>query len=305
MSKIAFLFSGQGAQHPGMGMDFYQADEEVRRVFDAAENLRPGTLEQLKNADAETLKKTENTQPCLYLADLAAALYLQNRGVQAACAAGFSLGELPALAFAGAFSYDEGFRLVCERARLMGLESSKHDTGMAALLKLSNEAVEELCGRFENLYPVNYNAPGQVAVAGDKASLASLTEAAKAAGGLALPLKVSGGFHSPFMSPAAADFAAFLETAETAVPALPVYANRTASIYTEPPAKSLAAQIDHPVLWEKTIRAMAEEGVDTFIETGVGVTLQKLVMKILPGARVFAVETPEQAETVIKELESC
>lgn len=304
MSVTAFIFSGQGAQHSGMGLNFAKSDSVISGIFDRAEAARPGTLAQLSAEDPEILKQTENTQPCLYLADLAAALYMKKLGVSPACAAGFSLGEIPALAFAGAFSFDEGFRIVTERGRLMGREAKKHDAGMAAVVKLSNETVEEICARHK-LYPVNYNSPGQLVVSGEKADLAAANEDFRAAGGRVMPLNVSGAFHSPFMSAAAADFNEFLKSAETVLPEIPVYANLTARPYDAAPALSLAAQIDHPVRWEETVRSMAEKGVDTFIETGVGTVLSKLVAKIVPGARVFPVETPEQAEAAAKEVLAC
>lgn len=302
MSKIAFLFSGQGAQHPGMGMEFYRADDEVKALFDAADAIRPGTLAQLACADDATLRLTENTQPCLYLADLAAGIYLKNLGIRADCAAGFSLGELAALAFAGAYSYEEGFRLVHRRATLMGRDSAKVDAGMAAVLKLENSVIEEICARYKALYPVNYNSPGQLVVAGDKADIAAAAADFKAAGGRMIPLNVSGAFHTPFMAEAAKEFGEFLAEKQSAVPAIPVYANETAEPYSDAPTKSLASQVNHPVRWEQSIRAMAAAGVDTFIEAGVGSTLQKLVTKTLPGVKTYAVETPEAAKAVAAEV---
>lgn len=302
MSKIAFLFSGQGAQHPGMGMAFYNADAEVKALFDAADAIRPGTVEQLANADDATLKLTENTQPCLYLADLAAGIYMKNLGVQADCAAGFSLGELSALAFAGAYSYEDGFRFVHKRAELMGREAAKYDTGMAAIMKMENEKIEEICARYKALYPVNYNSPGQLVIAGDKGEIAAAAADFKAAGGRVIPLNVSAAFHTPFMKPAAEEFDAFLAKEESRIPAIPVYANRTSKPYTDIPTKLLGDQVNHPVLWEQSIRAMAADGAEIFIETGVGSTLQKLVTKILPGAKAYAVETPEQAKAVAEEI---
>ncbi len=304
--SVAFLCSGQGAQHPGMGLAFAEKSEQVRALFDRAEQLRPGTRAQMSaDADPAVLSLTENTQPCLYLADLAAALYLEECGLHADCVAGFSLGELPALAFAGAFSPEEGFRIVCERASLMGREAHKKPAGMLAVLKLENAQVEAICKRFEGLYPVNYNAPGQLVVAGEKSVIDAAKSAFVEAGGRALPLNVSGGFHSPLMTQAANDFDVFLAGCVMCAPKRPVYANRTAAPYTASPAATLAHQIDHPVRWEETVRAMAQAGVDVFVETGVGTTLRKLVQKILPDAKVYSVETPEEADVVAKEVAGC
>lgn len=305
MGGIAFLFSGQGAQCAGMGMEFYHADSKIKAMFDAAEQLRTGTLQQLQSADAATLQQTENTQPCLYLADLAAAEYLRSRGLVPQAAAGFSLGELPALAFAGAYTAQDGFALVVKRGLYMGQAAQQCGAGMAAVVKLDNQTVEQLCSGFAHIYPVNYNSPGQLVVSGAKDELEAFGQAVVQAGGRVLPLRVSGGFHSPFMDSAAQQFAAALQTVTTAVPQIPVYANQTAQVYTAAPSLTLAQQINHPVLWEKTIRSMADSGIDTFIETGVGNVLQKLVGKILPQAKAYAVSTPAQADAVLQEVGVC
>ena len=298
MGKIAFLFSGQGAQYVGMGRAFYEQNDTARRLFDEAEALRPGTMAQCFEGDAEQLKQTENTQPCLYLADLAAALALRDAGVSPDAVAGFSLGELPALAFAGAFTPTEGFRLTVRRGQLMGACAKAYPASMMAVLKLPNETVEQLCAAQKAVYPVNYNSPGQLVVSGAADELPAFTEAVRTAGGRAVPLAVGGGFHSPFMAEAATQFAAVLADAAWATPTLPVYANATAEPYAGDMRALLAHQLAHPVLWERTIRAMSAAGVDTFIETGVGNTLQKLVSRILPDAKAYAVGSPDEVKEV-------
>ncbi|MGN1085324.1 MAG: ACP S-malonyltransferase [Lachnospiraceae bacterium] len=302
MGKIAFLFSGQGAQHPGMGKDFYEKDAQVAALFNEAESFRPGTLTQMFEGDDTVLRQTENTQPCLYLADYAAALAAKNVGIPVDMAAGFSLGEIPALAFGGAYTPLAGFQIACARGLLMGEAAKKAPASMVAVVKLPNETVEELCSHYQKVYPVNYNCTGQLVVSGSAEELPAFSEEVKAAGGRALPLKVGGGFHSPFMTPAAEQFGKTLAEFSLTVPSLPVYANLTATPYAGSVRETLQAQINHPVLWEKTILAMAAEGVDTFIETGVGNVLQKLIDKIVPGSRSFAVETMEQLEAVRAEL---
>lgn len=302
MGKVAFLFSGQGAQHPGMGKDLYDNFSEVAELFNKAEALRPGTLAQMFEGDEATLRDTANTQPCLYLADLAAALAAKNAGIVPDMVAGFSLGEIPALAFAGAYTAETGFQIACARGRHMAKAAASAPAGMAAIVKLPNETVEELASHYDAVYPVNYNCTGQLVCAGSTEELPKFYEEVKAAGGRALPLKVGGGFHSPFMTPAVADFEKDLAQFDIQTPSLPIYANLTAAPYDTNVKETMCAQVNHPVLWEKIILSMAEQGVTTFIETGVGNTLQKLVEKIVPGAKSFAVETKEQLDKVLAEL---
>lgn len=302
MGKIAFVFAGQGAQHPGMGRDLYDASGAVRALFDEAERRRPGTLETMfSGADAE-LKKTENTQPCLYLADLAAAAALTDAGVRADAAAGFSLGEIPALAFAGAYSVEDGFTLACLRGEAMGRAANAVSASMAAVVKLTNEEVEALCAAHGGVYPVNYNCPGQLVVSARTEEMKSFCDAVKAAGGRAIPLNVGGGFHSPFMDGAAEEFGARLGEFDIHPPHMTVYSNYTAAPYGDDVRSLLREQVRHPVYWEKIVRALGESGVNTFVECGPGNTLAKLIAKILPEARTFSVETAEQAQAAAKEI---
>ena len=143
MRKIAFLFAGQGAQYPGMGRELYESSPAARKVFDMAERLRPGTLEQCFFGTAEELSRTINTQPCLFAMDLACAEALKEAGIQADSCAGFSLGEVAACAFCGLLSYEDAFRLVCRRAELMDAAAGKHPGGMSAILKLDAETVQD------------------------------------------------------------------------------------------------------------------------------------------------------------------
>lgn len=305
MGKIAFLLSGQGAQHPGMAKDFYERFDSVKNLFDQAESVRSGTLQQMFDGTEDELKQTQNTQPCLYLADYAAALAAKECGLVADCVAGFSLGEIPALAFGGAFDALTGFRIACARGTYMAEASVKNPASMVAVVKLPNQTVEQLCGQFEQVYPVNYNCPGQLVVSGNPEELDRFSGLVKEAGGRALPLKVGGGFHSPFMSAAVEPYRQALQTFEISKPAMSVYSNFTGDLYTEDVVATLAAQVDHPVRWETVLRKMADRGVDTFIETGVGHVLQGLVKKTLPDCRSFVVEDTDTLEQVCKEVLSC
>ena len=178
MSKIAFVFSGQGAQAPGMGKELYDCSPAAKAVFDLADSIRPGTSQQCFEGTQEELNVTINTQPCLFACDLAAAKAAQERGIQPDCAAGFSLGEAAAVAFSGMLTEAEAFSMVCKRAELMNEAAQKNPGAMAAVMKLSPQQVETLCGPIENAWPVNYNSPKQTVVAASADTIDQVVEAA-------------------------------------------------------------------------------------------------------------------------------
>ena len=302
MKKIAFVFSGQGAQYGGMGKSLYESSLAARQVFDTAEKLRPGTLTQCFEGTTEELSVTKNTQPCLYCVDLAAARALEEAGIHADFAAGFSLGEAAALTFAGAFSEEDGFSFVCRRAEAMQKAAEEHPGAMAAVLKLSNETVEELCRSFSRVWPVNYNCPGQLVVAGEREELESFCIKAAEAGGKAVPLAVSGGFHSPLMADAAEQLGAVLREIPVKVPRLPVYANVTAEPYGENIRELLTRQVESPVRWQETVENLRAQGVDTFIECGPGKTLCGLIKKTLKDVDIFRVENAETLQDTVKAI---
>ena len=310
MGKVAFLFAGQGAQHPGMGAGIAATSPAARAVFDAADSVRPGTFEQCCQGTKEELSQTENTQPCVFATDLACARALEERGVEPDVVAGFSLGEVAALTFAGAFSAKKGFELVCRRAELMAAAASSHPGAMRAVVKLEAARVEELatevaCQADGDCWPVNYNSPMQTVVAGSLTACEKLDELVREAGGRAMKVAVSGAFHSPFMADAAAGLAAALDGNEPAATRVPVLANRTAHPYPADPksaAELLSAQVANPVRWTDTIRAMAADGVDAFVEVGPGKTLSGLVKRTLEGVCAYNVETPEELEATASAL---
>ena len=305
MGKIAFLFSGQGAQYTGMGASLRDVSNAARGVFEVADRVRPGTSEQCFFSSKDVLSLTENTQPCVYSVDLAAAEALRESGMVPDAIAGFSLGEIAALTFAGVFSPQDGFSFVCERGLSMSRAAEKEGGGMAAVLKLSDEKVEELCGGCGRVYPVNYNCPGQVAVAGAKKDLEKLCKTVTEAGGRAVPLAVSGAFHSPFMSSAASELELKLKSIKLSAPAMPVYADYTAAPYPsgrDDIAKNIVMQINHPVLWRKILEKMCALGIDTFVETGPGKVLSGLVRKTLPDAVVYHVEDADTLQKAVSGL---
>lgn len=302
MGGVSFLFSGQGDQFPGMGQNLYETYPAAREAFDLCESLRPGTLEQCFRGTAEELKETRNTQPCLFAMELAAAAVLEEKGIVPEAAAGFSLGEVTAAAFTGIVDRETGFRLVCKRGALMQEAAEQFDTSMAAVVKLTPETVQELCSRYSQVYPVNFNCPGQITVSGLAEQMTAFAADVKAAGGRAIPLKVGGAFHSPFMAQAAQAFADELANAAMSKGRMPLYSNVTARPYEEDPRDLLSRQIASPVLWERIIRNMADAGMDTFIEIGPGKTLTNMVKKILPQAKTYCVA---EMETLLKEVAGC
>lgn len=302
MGKIAFVFSGQGAQAPGMGRSLTETSEAAKKVFALAETLRPGTGKQCFEGTAEELSVTENTQPCLYCVDLAAAAALEEAGIHADMAAGFSLGEIAALTFSDIFSQEQGFSFVCKRAGAMQKAAAENPGAMAAVLKLTNEQVEALCGEFSKVYPVNYNCPGQLVVAGEKNELEAFRAKVAEAGGKAVPLAVSGGFHSPFMEPAAAVLQEALDGMELGTPRLPLYANFTAEPYGTNAKELIVNQVSHPVRWQQTVERMAAQGVDTFIECGAGKTLCGLIKKTIKTATVLNVEDEDSLRATVAAL---
>ena len=302
MSKIAFVFSGQGAQAPGMGKELYDCSPAAKAVFDLADSIRPGTSQQCFEGTQEELNVTINTQPCLFACDLAAAKAAQERGIQPDCAAGFSLGEAAAIAFSGMLTEAEAFSMVCKRAELMNEAAQKNPGAMAAVMKLSPQQVETLCGPIENAWPVNYNSPKQTVVAASADTIDQVVEAASAQRGRAVKLAVSGAFHSPLMHSAADGLREYLASISLREEKLPVYANLTAEPYGEDKKETMAAQCENPVRWQKTIENMIANGVDTFIEVGVGKTLAGLIKKINPEVTVYQIENKEGLDAAAEAL---
>ncbi len=293
MGKIAFVFAGQGAQYPGMARGL------APDILERLDTVRPGTTKQMMEADAEELMKTDVTQPCVYAADLAAAFALEKRGIKADAVAGYSLGEIAALAYAGAFSPEKGMELVMKRGLAMQRASDLHETGMAAVLKLSDEQVISLASKYDQVYPVNFNCPGQISVAGDKQQLTDFGADVKENGGLVRILEVAGGFHSPYMSTAAEELAAVFKETEMNETAIPVYANYTAEPYAGDYAELMTRQIINPILWQKTIENMIAEGVDIFVEVGPGTRLGKMLTRISKDITLLNVENEETLENAV------
>lgn len=297
MAGIAFLFSGQGAQYAGMGKDLYDHSSAAKALLDSLEEIQPGLLNLCFQGTPEELKATVNTQPAVYAVDMAAAAALSESGVKPSSVAGFSLGEVAAVTFAGVNTVIDGFRLIQKRAALMDEAAKKNPGAMLAVLRMDNEKVEELCKGMP-LYPVNYNCPGQLVVAGSEPAIEYLEQKVKEAGGRSIKLAVSGGFHSPFMDDAARGLADAMQTMAFKTPEIPVYSNLTGELYGKDVADYLSGQINHPVRWETIIREMSKSGIDCFIELGPGKVLSGFTSKIIPEAVVYNVESSKDLEII-------
>lgn len=302
MGEIAFVFAGQGAQRAGMGKDLYETSPAAKKVFDMADSIRPLTSALCFSGSFEELAETKNTQPALFAVGLACAHALTEAGISADCAAGFSLGEFPALAFCGVLPPEDAFSLVVKRALFMQECAEKRPGAMAAVLRLDAKDVEALCGGFDDLFAVNFNCAGQTVVAGSESALAAFSALAAQKGARVMRLAVSGAFHSPFMNEASERLSGELEKRTLSQPKIPLYSNVTALPYGENIKDLLAAQVKSPVLWEKTVQNMLAAGVDTFVEVGAGKVLGGLIRKIAPHAAVHSVEDARSLAACAAEL---
>lgn len=302
MGKIAFVFAGQGAQKPGMGKELYEDNEAARAVFDRLEALRPGTLAQCFEGPAEELNITVNTQPCLFAVDLACASALMAAGVAPQGAAGFSLGEIPALAVCGLLTEEAAFDLVQVRAAAMHEAGTRNKGEMYAVLKLLDTEVEAICAEIDGAWPVNFNFDRQTVVACREESGPHLVAAVAAAGGDPRKLPVSGAFHSPLMAPATDALRAKVSELSFADMAIPLYSNVTAAVYGDNPGELLVEQVTHPIQWKKIIENMIADGFDTFIEVGAGRTLSGFIRKINPEVRTMNVGDLVSLEKTLLEV---
>ena len=185
----------------------------------------------------------------------------------------------------------------------MAKAAAEHPASMLAVMKLDNAKIEEICNGFKQVYPVNYNAPGQLVVAGAKEEMEDFNKAIREAGGRGMPVAVGGGFHSPFMDEAAKEFGEAAAAFGLKQPVITVYSNFTTEPYGENVLELMANQINHSLRWQESIERMAADGFDTFIEVGVGDTLKKLIRRILPDAKVYSVSNMEEVQKIKEELE--
>lgn len=279
----AFVFPGQGAQFPGMGKDLYDNNPKAKALFDQADDILGFSLSKIMfEGTAEELKQTKVTQPAIFLHSVATALVSDDFNPD--MVAGHSLGEFSALVANGTLNFEDGLRLVSQRAMAMQKACELQESTMAAVLALPDATVEEVCdGIDEVVVAANYNCPGQLVISGSVKGVEIACEKLKEAGAKrALVLPVGGAFHSPLMEPAREELAAAIENTVFGTPKCAVYQNVDAKGHTDinDIKTNLVAQLTAPVRWTQSVQSMITDGASTFVECGPGKVLQGLVKKI-------------------------
>ncbi|MGN0373382.1 MAG: ACP S-malonyltransferase [Enterocloster sp.] len=305
MSKIAFIFPGQGAQVCGMGKDFYEQTETGKQVFDKATELLGFSMPELCFEENDRLDITEYTQAAMVTTSIAMMKVLEEKGIRPDVAAGLSLGEYCALAAAGVMSEEDAIKTVRQRGILMQEAVPVGEGAMAAILALDAAAIEEVTGPMEGVWIANYNCPGQIVISGRKEAVEEACEKLKAAGAKrAIMLNVSGPFHSGMLTGAGEKLGKVLETVEIHEPKIPYVANVTAQYVREaaPVKELLMKQVSSSVRWQQSVEAMIADGVDTFIEIGPGKTLAGFMRKIDRSVKTLNVEKLEDIEKVAEAL---
>ena len=307
-SKIAFLFPGQGAQYVGMAEELYENIKECKEIIDKGEEILDMPIKELLfNGPEDKLIATENAQPAILLASLAALKALEINGISADYTAGLSLGEYGSLIYGGALSFEEGLLLIKERGRIMGSALPKGLGKMAAIMRLNDEKFNELLKRASE-YGVcegaNYNCPGQVVIAGENKAIEKAIEIAAELGGRGIPLNVSGPFHSSLLEGASNDFYETIKKVEINPLNKTVYSNVKGLPYDENDdiRMLLKNHIRSSVYFEKSIRDMLNKGVNTFIEVGPGKALRGFVKKIDKNATLLNVENLASLKATIDKL---
>jgi [acyl-carrier-protein] S-malonyltransferase len=290
----AYVFPGQGAQFPGMGKDLYEKHPLAQDLFEKANNILGFSItDAMFEGTAEDLKETKVTQPAIFLHSVVLSKVLGD-SFKPDMVAGHSLGEFSALVANGTLSFEDGLKLVAQRALAMQKACELQPGTMAAVLGLEDVAVEQICQEVPGVVvAANYNCPGQLVISGEVGAVNQACEKLKEAGARrALVLPVGGAFHSPLMQPAREELAAAIEATAFSTPLCPIYQNVTAMAVTdtEQIRKNLIAQLTAPVRWTQSVRQMLADGASDFIEVGPGKVLQGLVKKIDGAAEARSAE---------------
>ena len=305
MSKIAFMFPGQGAQKAGMGKDFYEQSETARKVIDKATELLDIDMKALCFEENDKLDQTEYTQAALVTVCLAMEHVLRERGLKADVTAGLSLGEYCAIASAGGMTTEDAITTVRKRGILMQNAVPGGKGSMAAVLGMTGEAIEKVVDEIDGVTIANYNCPGQIVITGWKESVEKASEALTEAGAKrVLPLNVSGPFHSPMLTEAGKELGKVLENVELSPLEIPYVTNVTAEYVRDisETKELLAKQVASSVRWQQSVENMIADGVDTFVEIGPGRTLAGFMRKINRDVKVYNVGTWEDVDKVVSEL---
>ena len=279
----AFVFPGQGAQFPGMGKDLYENSAEAKALFDKANDILGFNITDIMfEGEVEDLKQTKVTQPAIFLHSVLLAKTLEDFSPD--MVAGHSLGEFSALVANGTLNFEDGLKLVSQRAMAMQKACEIEPSTMAAIVGLEDAVVEEVCAEIEDVVvPANYNCPGQLVISGSEAGIDKACELLTEKGAKrAIKLVVGGAFHSPFMEPAREELAAAIEATTFNTPTCPVYQNVNAEPVSDPEVikENLIAQLTAPVKWTKIMENMIADGATSFTEVGPGKVLQGLVKKV-------------------------
>lgn len=288
----AYVFPGQGAQFTGMGKDLYENSPQAKELFEKANDILGFRITDIMfEGTADQLKETKVTQPAVFLHSVILAKTLGD-SFKPEMVAGHSLGEFSALVAAGALIFEDGLKLVSQRAMAMQKACEITPSTMAAVLGLDDKVVEDVCASIDGIVvAANYNCPGQLVISGETSAVEAACEAMKAAGAKrALILPVGGAFHSPMMEPAREELAAAIEQTTFANPMCPVYQNVPATAVTDANEikKNLIIQLTAPVKWTQSVQNMVKDGATLFTEVGPGNVLQGLVKKIAPGVETAA-----------------
>ena len=303
--KIGFLFAGQGSQHPGMGKDFYEQYDAARRLYDSIDIDIP-VKDLCFNGTQEQLNDTAVAQPCILATSSAIAAVLSEKGIHADVAAGLSLGEYSALAYAGVFTPQEGAKLVRQRGKIMAAALPEGTSGMAAVLNTEESVIAEVCAEVKEIGVceiANYNCPGQIVISGQKEAVAAASEKLKARGARrVIPLQVSGAFHTSLLNEASVQLREVLDTYAFGEEEIPVINNVSGKVETRDLREVLQEQICHSVHFTQSLQAMIDMGVELFIEIGPGHALSGFVRKTTKEVPVYHIDTTEDLEKVLKEV---
>lgn len=306
MSKIAFIFPGQGAQYIGMGQDFYEQTEIGRQVFEEASSLLGFSMADLCFQENERLDVTEYTQAAMVTVSIAMMKVLEEKGIKPDAAAGLSLGEYAALVAAGVISEKDAITTVRQRGILMQEAVPQGIGAMAAVLALDPETIEKVISSIPDVWIANYNCPGQTVISGKKEAVETACIQLKEAGAKrTVMLNVSEPFHSGMLKEAGEKLSKVLEDVEVSTPKIPYVANVTAEfVRDEAMVKPLLKeQVSSSVRWQQSVETMIREGIDTFIEIGPGKTLAGFMKKINRTVKVLNIEKLEDVENVLEALE--